>query len=130
MNTCLLSKQNGFSKFPPGKRDLSSLGAGSSSLPPLLPTPTSTFSFFVFLRRISTGENKAAQIPRGLPDPLHAECKRQACTPCQSPPRGQRNKDMSGVPGQLTGTEVWGLCCLCSNPDPSFFRDPQAPGVG
>lgn len=48
MNTCLVSKQNGFSKFPPGKRDLSSLGAGSSSLPSLLPTPTSTFSFFIF----------------------------------------------------------------------------------
>ena len=84
MNTCLLSKQNGFSKFPPEKSALSRLGPGSY-FPSFLPTPTSTFYFFVFLRRISTGQEESHSPPPRVPKPLHAVGRRGGIHPWPIP---------------------------------------------
>ena len=105
MNSCLLSKQNGFSKFPPEKSALSRLGPGSF-FPSLLPTPISIFYFFVFLRRISTGQEESHSPPPRVPKPLHIAGRRWGHTPPgPSPPTGQRN-DLELDIEQHTGSKL------------------------
>lgn len=113
MNTCLLSKQNGFSKFPPEKSALSRLGPGSF-FPSLLPTRASTFYFFVFLRRISTGQEETHTPPPRVSKPLHAVGRRGGLHPLAIPhPQARGTMTCLGSLGSHRDQTKFGVSAVC-----------------
>lgn len=122
MNTCLLSEQNGFSKFPPEKSTLSRLGPGSF-FPSLLPTPTSTFYFFIFLRRISTGQEETHSPPPRVSKPLHAVGRRGGLHPLAIPhPQARETMTCLGSLGSHRDQTKFGVSAVCvETPTPASW---------